>query len=323
MVFTTKSFAFGIALLLLLASVSSKAAGLNTRDQNPMFQAYYFPTNSPPTQDGWNFSHSVFITNTFHTQTKGNENLTIDAENYRYDLTLAYQQKNWTFGGRFSLLSTQAGSLDGLIEDWHDFFGFSQSGRDTNPNDQLNINYTRNGSVIYQQTSRSDGLGDIALTFAYSLASDSKGSTEISLALDLPTGSEIDNTGNEAIDFAIWYRKTRTVTERSSLFGLFGMSHLGKGGQLENFLERQVWVAQIGIEHRFNDYVSSILQLDMHSALVKDSALTALGNSLQMQVGLTFPRLIEDHDLSLFFSEDILIDSAPDITFGLQIKRRY
>ena len=323
MVFTTKSFAFGIALLLLLASISAQAVGLNTRDQNPMFQAYYLPTNSPPTQEGWNFSHSVFITNAFHTETKGNESLVIDAENYRYDLSLAYQQSNWAFGARFSLITTQAGSLDGLIEDWHDFFGFSQSGRNTNPNDQLNINYTRNGSVIYQQTSRSGGLGDIALTLAYSLASNDKGTTQLSFVLDLPTGSELDNTGNEAIDFAVWYRKTRTVTDRSSLFGLFGMSYLGKGGQLANFLERQVWVAQVGFDHRFNDYVSAILQLDMHSALVKDSALTALGNSLQMQVGLTFSRLIEDHDLSLFFSEDILIDSAPDITFSLQINRRF
>ncbi|MCH7881049.1 MAG: DUF3187 family protein [Proteobacteria bacterium] len=313
----------GVALLLALSPVSTGAAGLSTRDQNPMFQAYYLPTNSPQTQDGWNFSHSVFITNTFQTQAKGNEILVIDAENYRYDLSIAYQHKAWRASATIPFFSTRSGMLDSFIEDWHDFFGFPQNGRNLVPNDQLNISYTQNGEVIYQQLRSSDGLGDIALSLSYALAGDDKGATEISFTVDLPAGSSADNTGNDVTDLALWLRKTRAVTTQSSLFGLIGMSRLGKGGQLADRLERQVWVAQFGLDHAFNSTVSGILQLDMHSRMVKNSALTALGNSIQVQLGLTFKQLLENHDLSLFFSEDILVGSAPDITFGLQLSRRY
>ena len=323
MAFTTKFLAAVLALLLTLICVSARAAVLNTRDQNPMFQAYYLPTLNLQMQVGWNFSHSVFITNTFQTQSKGTETLVIDAENYRYDLSIAYRQRAWQASARFSFLSTQAGTLDSAIEDWHDFFGLPQNGRDQNPNNQLNINYTQNGEVIYQQTQARDGLGDIAITLSYVLAGDDDGVTELSFAIDLPTGSSADNTGNEKADLALWLSKSRMLTTRSSLYGLIGMSRLGKGGQLANRLQRLVWVAQLGFDHAFNSSVSGILQLDMHSSLVKNSELTAFGNSVQIQVGLSFKKLIDDHDLSLFFSEDILVGSTPDITFGLQLSRQF
>lgn len=327
MVFTTKlrTVVIGVGLLFPLAfhSISARATGLSTRDQNPMFQSYYLPTNSAETQAGWNVSQSVFITNTFQSQTVGTETLIIDAENYRYDLSIAYQQNAWRAAATIPFYSTQSGSLDSAIEDWHDFFGLPQNGRSSNPKNQLNINYTRNGEVIYQQSRRSSGLGDIALSLSYVLASDDDGSTEISIALDLPTGSSTDNTGNEATDIALWLRNIRTVTPQSSIFSLIGMSRLGKGGQLAERLERRVWVAQFGLDYAFNSTVSGILQLDMHSRIVKNSALTAFGNSIQMQFGLAFKQLLENQVLSLFFSEDIRVGSAPDITFGLELRRQY
>ena len=50
--------------------------------------------------------------------------------------------------------------------------------------------------------------------------------------------------------------------------------------------------------------------------------LTAFGNSLQIQLGLGFPQLFENHRLDVFFSEDILVGSAPDISFGLRLSSR-
>ena len=42
-----------------------------------------------------------------------------------------------------------------------------------------------------------------------------------------------------------------------------------------------------------------------------------------MQLGLGFPRLLGEQRLDLFFSEDILVGSAPDISFGLRLSRSY
>ena len=61
----------------------------------------------------------------------------------------------------------------------------------------------------------------------------------------------------------------------------------------------------------------------MHSETVEDSELTAFGNSMQIQIGLGFLNFPGKHRLDLFFSEDILVGSAPDISFGLRLTRAY
>ena len=317
-------FAF-IWLVLLAGSnhVVAATIGLATRDQNPMLQAYYLPALGFSSQPGWQYSHSLFITNTFQTETINNETLVIDAESYRYDFAIAYQQNNWRLNTKIPLIFTQGGSLDGLIEDWHDFFGLPEGGRKSNANDQLNIEYIKNGATIFLQNKADNDIGDIEVSLSYQLASDKKRSTEISVGIELPTGSVDTNSGNEATDIALWLSHTRAATDLTNLYGLIAYSRLGKGGQLDAQLNTGTWVAQLGAEHAFSPKITGILQFDMHSALINDSALTAFGNSLQMQLGLQFRSLIKNHNLDLFFSEDILPGSAPDITFGVRVSGGY
>jgi len=40
-------------------------------------------------------------------------------------------------------------------------------------------------------------------------------------------------------------------------------------------------------------------------------------------VGVGFLRLFGEHRLDLFFTEDILVGTAPDISFGLRLSRSY
>jgi len=310
------------AWLVLLANFNHVAAstiGLPTRDQNPILQPYYLPTLGFASQPGWQYSNSLFITNTFQTESVNNETLVIDAESYRFEFAIAYQQNDWRLSTKIPLIFNQGGSLDGLIEGWHDFFGLSDGGRKSNPNDQLNIEYINNGQTVFLQDSSTNDIGDIEVALSYRLAGDEKQSTEISAGIELPTGSIETNSGNEAIDVALWLVHQRSVTEMTELYGLIAYSRLGKGGQLGGQLNAGTWVAQLGAEHDFNANITGILQFDMHSALIKDSELKAFGNSLQVQVGLKFRNWIENHNLDLFFSEDIYSGSAPDITFGIRL----
>lgn len=327
MAFTIKrKFLITFAWLALLASFGHAAAttiGLATRDQNPMLQAYYLPGIGYSTQPGWQFTHSLFITNTYQTESINNETLVIDVENYRYDFSIAYQQNDWRLSTKIPLIFNQGGSLDGLIEDWHDFWGLPEGGRNANPNDQLNIEYIKNGQTIFLQNQADNDIGDIEVSLSYQLVANDNKYTELSLGIELPTGSVETNSGNEATDIAIWLSHKRAATNLTSLYGLIGYSRLGKGGQLSEQLNTGTWVIQLGAEHGFTQNITGILQFDMHSVLIKDSALKAFGNSMQMQAGLQFGKLINNHNLDLFFSEDILPGSAPDITFGARLSSRY
>jgi hypothetical protein len=314
---------FGLLLFMCASQVLASPVGLNTRDQNPMFQAYYLPGIDLNSDQGWQVSHSVYLTTVFQSNQETNETLILDAENYRYDFSIAYQQDKFRLSATVPFIFNEDGSFDSAIEDWHDFFGLSQGGRTSRPHNQLDIIYTRNGQTFFSQTQATNDIGDIAVSLSYSLANSDKNLSAISFAVDLPTGSEKNISGNEAFDIALWLSQAYRPSKLTNLYGLFGVSLPGQGGSLEQLQESVVWVGQIGLEQQLYPDWSAIVQLDTHTAFIEGSQLRALGHSFQVQIGLRVKQITQDHDIDFFFSEDILVGSAPDITVGVKLYRRY
>lgn len=321
MAFTTKNF--GLILLLCASQVLASPVGLNTRDQNPIFQAYYLPSIELNSNQGWQVSHSIFLTSAFQNNQQGNEKLILDVENYRYDFSIAYQQDKWRLSATVPFIFNEGGSFDGAIEEWHDFFGLPQGGRMSRPNNQLDIIYTRDGQTFFSQTQATNDIGDIAISLSYSLTNSKKNLSAVSFAIDLPTGSEKSISGNETIDLALWLSQAYRVSKLTNLYGLFGISLPGEGGQLEQLQKSAIWASQIGLEQQLYPDWSAILQFDAHTAFIEGSQLRALGHSFQVQIGLRVKQITKDHDIDLFFSEDILVGSAPDITVGVRLYRSY
>ena len=73
------------------------------------------------------------------------------------------------------------------------------------------------------------------------------------------------------------------------------------------------------MNYRFTDRTIGYAQLDMNSESIEDSKLTPFGHSLQLQLGLGFDNWLDNYRVDLFFSEDILVGTAPDITFGARL----
>ncbi len=312
--------ALGACALLSQANPAA-AAGLPTRDLNPVLQPILIPSMVPVNPNGgWRVDHSLYITNTQQETSRGNESVIIDVENYRYEFALSHSHERWRTQIRVPLMANRSGELDTLIEDWHDFFGLPQGDRDSLPKDQIFIEYERDGVVEYSQTESSSGLGDIALSLGYQ--AENSNFTYYG-AIELPTGSESDYTGNEAIDFALWIEMQTVVSSDTDAYGMFGFSFPGDDGGLEGLLVDYFWVAQLGLEYGFSEQVLGMAQLDMHGETIDNSDLRPFGNSVQIQLGLGFPELFENHRLDLFFSEDIYVESAPDITFGLRLSRNF
>ncbi len=309
----------GIAFFAASQSLNA-AAGYATRELNPMLQPVFLPSLVPlGTDNGWRVDHSVFITNTFQAKNRGNESLIMDVENYRYELDFSHRRDNRLLQVNVPLMANQGGELDSLIEGWHNLFGLPNGNREKFPQDELNIEYTRDGVVEYSQTKSSSGLGDIAVSIGYGSA----GGTLYFAGLELPTGSASDFTGNEAIDLAFWLTREARINTDINVYGMLGISFPGDDGNLEGLLADRIWVAQLGFDYRFYDNFIATAQLDMHGETIEDSKLRAFGESFQIQLGLGFLKLIENHRLDLFFSEDILVGSAPDITFGLRLAREF
>ena len=305
-----------LSLLIITPVMGEYFSALPTRDQTPLLQSYFIPAMPAPSGAGWSVSHALYFTNTYQTDRSVSENLVIDVENTRYDFQLNYRQDLWQFNLNIPLLSNRAGFLDQTIEGWHDVFGLPQGGRDKNPNDRINLLYEKSGTVVIDSQQPSEGVGDIQLASGYQLTPQS----QLWFALEVPSSSSSDFISNQSTDWAIWYRLNRANTSsKLKAFGAIGLAFPADSGLFEGRVNDQFGFAQFGLNYAISDGIAFILQSDFHTAIVEDSDLDALGNSIQAQFGLGFDQLIPKHHIELFFSEDILPGHAPDITFGLRV----
>ena len=318
MVFTNKSgFKLLIVSLLfvLKLTVANAYSGLATHDQNPLLIHYWIPhTITSNGQSGLQISSSLFITNTLHDENNSNETLIIDAETYRFDLNLQYEVSDWIYHIQIPVISSNGGFLDDFIIKWHDIFGLPQGQRLQHPIDQINIQYQSDNNQLIDTQQSYDGIGDISLVIVHSFSSSSGKSWNIGLGLNLPTGDSNALISNNKIDSSIWVNYSPV---KKPYFFTFGAINPGKGGLLKNKLKSSVLFAQTGLIVPINDDTKGQIQLDYHTSFI-DSATVALGNSLQIHLGLHF-NYYDSANLQLFFSEDILVGSAPDITFGMQL----
>ena len=316
-----RAFALVSGMLVFTSGqAANTAAGLATRDLNPILQPLYLPSYTPyRSSDGWRIDHSFYVTNTSQKESSGDETLTIDVENYRYELGLRYRKNNWLGQIDVPFVANSGGVLDGTIEGWHDLFGLPNGDRDDLPSDQIDVEYERDGVVEYSQDKSSNGLADISVALGYQLSTGSR----FFVGIELPTGSASDYSGNEAIDYATWVTHEMLIDTELTIYGLLGVSFPGDDGNLQGLVVDEIWVAQLGTQYFFNDGIAGTVQLDWHSQTIDDSDLTAFGDSLQIQLGLGFLELIDKYRLDLFFSEDIKVESAPDISFGIRLVREF
>ena len=311
-----------LACLVTIVSCQGLAAtpGFATRDLNPVLQPIFLPGYfNLSAEPGWRVEHSFYFTNTTQEDNAGSEFSIIDAENYRYELMLGYRHKDWVFQSRLPFMATEGGELDQTIEKWHDLFGFPEGDRNDYPRDQVNIQYIRDGVIEYSQTEKSSGVGDLSIALGHHPA----GEVGYFIGIELPTGSEEDYTGNEGIDLSLWLLGDAPITETASLYGLFGITFPADDGALQGLIANEIWVAQGGLTYRYSDAVLMFAHLDFHSRSIDGSDLDAFGNSLQIQLGLGFDRLIDNYRLDLFFSEDIAVGTAPDVTFALRVSNNF
>lgn len=315
MVFINKS-SLSIACALLFTNAQADLyTGLATRDQNPLLIPYWVPHTIAATGSSeLQISSSLFISNTAQDETTPNETLIINAETYRLDINLQYEKNNWVYQMQIPFIASNGGFLDEIIIDWHDFLGLPQGSRLNQPNNTLNIQYQNNNEQIIDSQQSYDGIGDISFVAVRPLYQGKTSTWALGLGLNIPSGESNPLISNQGTDAALWLSY---LPQTSPAFITVGIIKASNNGLFKNRLKSLVIFAQSGFEMAISHQTKLQFQLDYHSAFI-NSQTDALGESLQMQIGLHFAQLMSPN-IRLFFSEDILVGSAPDITFGAQI----
>jgi hypothetical protein len=311
--------------LLLAAAGTAHSAPFPTRDQNPLLAGFGLPTAMPArihAAERWSLAADLNWGSTSLLQAAPDEGLIVDAETRELRVGL---QRSLGNGLALQLQVpyryTGAGELDGFIDDWHDFFGLPEGDRSQLPANWLRIAYEREDNVLVDIDSPHSGLADITASLAFGLASSATTAAAAWISIKLPTGDADELTGSGATDASVVLSATHRFGERWEGFGQASVTWLGEGELLPAQQRSIVWSGMAGIAWRAVRGLHLKAQIDAHTAAF-DSDLDFLGDAVLLTVGGDY-RFESGWRLDMGVSEDIAVETSPDVVLIIGVRRDY
>ncbi|MFN0007518.1 MAG: DUF3187 family protein [Planctomycetota bacterium] len=210
-----------------------------------------------------------------------------------------------------------SGFLDEFIENFHDFFGLPNGGREDHPRFQYGMVAVNGGTEAYHLEGNQVGMGDVPIVLTVSVLEESETRPALAVrgGIELPTGSDSDGFGNGKVDYGIGFLGERSFG-RWTATGAIDWVDVQSS---ESFEEAGVeaddsFDLQLGLEYRWNDGLSLIAGSVYTNAPTQDIDLEEIsGNMLSLDIGAAWD-LGERSRLLLVFSEDLITQSAPDFS---------
>jgi Protein of unknown function (DUF3187) len=291
------------------------------RDENPLIRGFYLPLPSDGRlTDGADLSATLSISNTLNVENRGQESLLVDGESHT--LRLSYEDalyQSWRFRFTVPIINDSGGFLDSTIDHWHHWFGLNPGNRPFYPQNQLVYSFSGKGSSV-DLTQPHTSIGDISGELGFYPIDDAHRTISLWGGLEAPTGSVADLTGDGAWDGALWahgawrWPKWQLAAELG-LAQPFGDEIFAGAAHRTSLFARFAATRALGSEWSLR------AQLDGQTGRVEDSNLRFLGPSLQLTVGAT-RRFGRSWRIEFGFAEDAAVNTAPDITFFLGIRRQ-
>jgi len=155
----------------------------------------------------------------------------------------------WTVGIRVPWMTIGQPKWDGFIEQWHSWFGLTQSHRDSFPRSE-NLVYIRGRhGVLEEGELGGSGLGDISVSLATPGLDLIGGRHRAVFAIEAPTGDTGTLRGSGGWDLGLRLHSTWTW-RRSRLQATAGLNFLDDHGDLLGIPRADTWFAGTSYEFR-------------------------------------------------------------------------
>lgn len=322
-------FTTGVFFVLLLLTVQFSnhvcASPFLTQDQNPLSLIHGQPQPASaalPEKQILEWSMTLDVTNTAALQTNGQEFLFMDFESYLLRLDMTYGlTEDLALKINIPYISYDEGFLDSTIDSWHQLFNLSEGIRPNIPKDKYRIFYSRNGSPSIDLASPTSGMGDIQLAIGKKIFDTGQSIYSFWVSIDLPTGDQASLASNNASDLAFslaaQYKLQQDLAADASLGILFPGEDLT--GSLK--VEEEIWFGFATLQWYAIPRLDLKIQLNAHTPYYSNSGLIALGPSYSLTFGGTV-HISNCSDLDLGITEDIRVESVPDVSFLFSWKTR-
>ena len=314
-----------VACLSLLGAILGPAAHAGpflVRNQHPVVALFGLPTPLParlPPPGQGNATALVNWSNFATTGREGDLGYTLDGEVVETRLVVDHAlAARWALHGELAYRSLSAGSLDGPIDQWHDFFGLPNGSRTRLPEDGLLIEHSNGTGTPLHVVGDTSGLADLPLALGYQWHASDADAVATWLSIKVPTGRVEDFTGSGALDVALSLAAERRLGARWQAFGQANLAWLGQGDVLPALQEDFAWSLLAGLGWNAWRGLDLVVQVEANSAVL-DSGLDDLdGAAVVLTFGGSY-RTAGAWRFDLGVSEDVQADASPDVVFNLAV----
>jgi hypothetical protein len=309
-----------------MAGPAARAEPFNVRNQHPLAMLYGLPAALParlPSSGGGRAGLAAHWANFAVSEAGDRFAHTLDGEVIETRLEATYGlAERIALHGEVAFRSLGGGSLDGVIDDFHEALGLPNGSRDNLPEDELLISYTVDGETAWRLDRDASGVADVPLALGYQLHASDRGALSGWLSVKLPAGRVEDLTGSGAIDVALSLAGERGIGERGQLFAQVNLAWLGEGDFLPALQEDLAWSLLAGASWNAWRGLDLAAQLDANSAVL-DSGLDDFdGGALVLTFGGAW-RTSGGWRFEVGLSEDIQADASPDVVFNFAARRNF
>ncbi|MDF1552074.1 MAG: DUF3187 family protein [Deferrisomatales bacterium] len=267
------------------------------------------------------------LSNNYTLAGNAREQLSFDGESHRFAIRLDRGLSDgWEIGAELLVIAHRRGALDGFVEGWHDFFGLPEGGRDQAASGQLTYSYEKDSRSLFSVRDDEGGLGDLRLLLSRQLHAAADASLALHASVELPTGDGRELLGSGSVDVALWVSAEhlwRPAGQRLSLHGGGGLLASDSGEILSSQRRPLVGTGTLGLAWSTWSWLALQIQFDAHTSLFDGSGLRPIdGASAQMAIGGA-AAVAERTRLELAVVEDIVVATAPDVSFHLLLSQRF
>lgn len=230
----------------------------------------------------------------------------------------------WEWAVEVPLVHHGGGFTDGLIDGFHDVFGFPDGNRELVARDRLDYRVFYRGERVVDVGGGS-GAGDVRVSLGVPVHQAPRREAVVRAMVELPTGESDDLTGSGSTDVALWLevvdagwleRVNTTVTLAA------GVTLPGNGELLAELQRDAVFSGHLGLHYALSARVTLKAQLDGHSGVFDDAAAPLGQEGLLGTLGGSI-MLSPTWRLDLGLVEDLSPHQAPDVIFLLGLGARF
>ena len=309
----------GALLMAPVVTLAANDAPIMISNLSPLAALRGLPTQrQADVQLGSIVTVSQSLSNHFTVEQSGDESLMLDGQTDVLSVSLRYGfDLDWDIEVILPWVQHSRGFMDPLISDWHAFFGLPNGNREDYPVNQLQYRLGQPGHEA-ALNNKVSGLGDVQVALNRNMSLKNGPQVALSVGMKTATGEEANWLGSGATDYWALARVSGDYSGRVPLIwhGQIGMTHAGVSDLMGPNQKRSLWFGGVSLAWPFRDKWSVLAQIDAHSA-VGDGNLSALTQPAGLFSMALRWNTSPKWTLDLGFSEDLVVESAPDITFML------